>query len=724
MPRSTPQRPVHRSTEPRQNHSGRSPDGVELAAVQAGQRQQTSTRTAHGGLLVVMSHLPSTVEHMSDTAVARRMRGPNQGRAWSRQHDTDGDLGVFRLALDVGDPLMRRRVERLFGCCFQIRRALQRDARSRVDAYWAAHRERAASPAAVRDRLGLSRKSLEVAAKRHLDAAPHLKAGCTKALGLHLADSVWAGVERHLFGDSSGRRAGRPKVGRWWGFARLPGRAKSHTTARKWETFRLHGTLEGHRAAYTHQGSFYQPSKMRPVACSGSWWDHDGPFAVVMTGLEIGELVLPVRLPAAPGNQAALDWYLADPEVWHKIDLVRHRDPHAAGGWRYETHLTVLKPAYTSPATVGRRRQAGAVNRKGGVDVNVSNVTIVSFDPHGDQAHATELTRTAGHRKAAKVEQARRRGRQRALDRSRRAANPDQYHRSRNQKQRDRRRAEAGLPPVTTEVPTGPRKTRADGKPVRAYRRDRLTNGYRRGRSAQAAEATSQTQARRNRARQIAAQVVAEHGPRLVVEDSHLPAWARQWGKALHAFQPGTLLAALDRETAAAAGQQAARASTFTTALSQHCLCGTRIPKALAERRHACPHCGVDTGRDVMAAAHAAHVVFDDPNDPHSAHVDWPSAHTTLQWPATWVILARFGRQDAPTESTAPSPDTGPSGDGRERPPAPAGSARRTPARHRPQPHTSPAANGGTAVGRERTRPGMPRNPGARTRAPDLRDIS
>ncbi|MBW8698384.1 hypothetical protein MBT84_02225 [Streptomyces sp. MBT84] len=35
---------------------------------------------------------------------------------------------------------------------------------------------------------------------------------------------------------------------------RMPGRARSHTTARKWEAFGLHGALAGHLAVYRHRG--------------------------------------------------------------------------------------------------------------------------------------------------------------------------------------------------------------------------------------------------------------------------------------------------------------------------------------------------------------------------------------------------------------------------------------------------------------------------------------
>ena len=75
----------------------------------------------------------------------------------------------------------------------------------------------------------------------------------TKAVGLHVADEVWESVDRHLFADSAGRRHGAPRVGSWWDFTRIPGRARSHTKATPtWETWRLVGTLDGHLGAHRH----------------------------------------------------------------------------------------------------------------------------------------------------------------------------------------------------------------------------------------------------------------------------------------------------------------------------------------------------------------------------------------------------------------------------------------------------------------------------------------
>lgn len=584
----------------------------------------------------------------------KRTRGPNQQTPWVRRPE-DG-LSVLRLPLDTHDPVQRARVEAMFRDGYSVRRAVQRDARDRARAYWAATDERARDPSAVRERVGLSRTALEHAAYGHLDGAPHLRRFVTKALAMHLADAVWTAMERHLYADARGRRHGMPRVGRWFDFVRLPGRARSHTRPNKWETFRLHGTLAGHRAAYTNgTGAFVQPTRIRAVQ-SDAWWSYSGPLAVVFTGLAGGTLVLPVRLPTAPSNQPIVDHHLADPSRWHKVDLVRRRDPNVAGGWRYEAHLMVLTMPYVSPSTAARRARVvfETSDRAAGIDVNVSNITVASHEG-GGAIRIARVERDQTQRQRDRSRARRERRRLRALDRSRRAMNRTQYQLSKRQEKRARRRAAAGLPPVAV-LPMGPRIARADGVPLQSYRRDLLSASYRRGRAAQAADAAATAQARRDRTRQVAAELVATHGHQLVVEDTSIAAWSRSWGRAVAAFSPGLLIAAIDREAravAAVAGGRGGvqRAATFTTALSQHCPCGARVPKTLADRVHRCAACGLRGDRDAVAAVLAAFVELGSPGIPSSARVDHAAAAAALPAIRLALSISSPGWQDTLSES-------------------------------------------------------------------------
>ncbi len=253
-----------------------------------------------------------------------RRRGPNRGPAWRR--DAAGPVAVIRLPLDVSDPRVRRRVERLFGAAFSLRRACQQQVARRCRAFAAAPRARAAAGDwAVQERLGLARPAVEAAARRHVERAGHLAQHLSKALALHLADTVWTAAARHLVPDARGQRAGGPRPGTWWAFRRIPGRARSHTTVHKWETFRLVGTLPGHLDRYRAPGLpagceladgarlapgrsvLAQPRRLPAPGPppSGSWWDHTGALAVVFAGgpaSRAGDLVLPVRLPPGAGR--------------------------------------------------------------------------------------------------------------------------------------------------------------------------------------------------------------------------------------------------------------------------------------------------------------------------------------------------------------------------------------------------------------------------------------
>jgi hypothetical protein len=625
-----------------------------------------------GFMIAMAAASTDTTTAISGEVVQPRRRGKSKAPNFRYE----GPVSVVRLELDVTDERTRRCVARQWASVFRLRRAVQRDAAARCRAYWAAHHERVADTKSVRQRLGLSRKGIEAAAKSHIEASGWMRDHLTKAIGLHVADEVWETVDRHLFADASGRRHGPPRIGSWWDFTRIPGRARSHTKAKPvWETFRLVGTLDGHLAAYRHPqlpvavstaleaagqpvgtSILSQPTHlaapMRPA--SGSWADHTGSLAVVFTGLPAGDVVLPVRLPQGAGQWAHLSHFLADPAVWHKIDLVRVRDRKAPGGWRYYAHLLTHQPGYQSAPTRMRRAQI-PTGRRAGLDANVSNLALASF-PAGypEQLHAEQITCTQDQQKAAARAAKRARSRQRALDRSRRNTNPDQYGPSARQAARAARRAEHGLPAKQLTNPGGPRHARVDGVPLRAYRHDRLSGGYYRTRVDHAAQARAASQAKHARARGIVARIVATHGNTITVEDCSISTWALLWGKRIHLFSPGMLVAALVRECAATGGALQ-RAGTRSTALSQHCLCGARVPKPLAQRTHHCPACGLRVDRDVTAAVLAACIDFTNPDDPATARVDYTLAHALRAGLASQQEWEGSVNQHQPPAS----PDTG-----------------------------------------------------------------
>jgi hypothetical protein len=624
----------------------------------------------------------AAAQSVAGVAPAGKFRGKNKQPRWRR--DEGQELAVIRLPLDV-HPDDERRLERLFSAMWTVKRALQRDARAAVDAYWAGEVRRGQDAAKWRRELGLTREGMERRAYRHMGRSGWLGQHVSKALVMHQADEVFeTSISRHLFADASGRRCGRPKTGRWWDYTRIPGRARSHTTERKWETFRLHGTLDGHLAAYRHpkldkhvtapaQAAAIAPgtsvlaqpwrlgrperpagrvptggtdAKGRARTRAATWWDHTGPLTVVFAGgpdSTTGDLVLPVRLPSGAGRWARVQHFLGNPDAWHKIDLVRRRDASAPRGWAYEAHLMVLSGGYASPATRARRATAAELERVGGIDGNVSNLSIASLpdslDPADGHLTTSRVELTDAELAALARLERKARGRRRALDRSRRATNTVQYGLSKRQRQRAERRKNSGLEERQVTVPGGARSANAAGIPKQAYRKDTLSAGYRLDRARICEAAASAAEAKDHRARRIAADIVGEHGANLVVEDCDIRTWFRLWGKKLQVTTPGRLVTAIGRECEKSGGRLL-RASTFATKLSQTCLCGAVVRKTLADRTHRCTACGLVGDRDLVSAILAALVRLTDPDEPATARLDQALARNTQ-------ILFSQGLQEA-----------------------------------------------------------------------------
>jgi hypothetical protein len=321
--------------------------------------------------------------------------------------------------------------------------------------------------------------------------------------------------------------------------------------------------------------------------------------------------------------------------------------------------MTIGAP-YVAPAVATRRANTAiaTADRAAGNDVNVSNITVASH-ANGADVQITRIDRSEPARARDRGRARRERRRQRELERSRRAMNRAQYQLTKRQEKHARRRAERGLPPQQV-IPAGPRIARSDGKPIVAYRHDRLSNVYRKKRSAQVADAASHAQARRDQARQVAATLVSEHGYRLVVEDCNISAWSRAWGHALAAFAPGVVITAIEREEKAVARIAGAstgllRAST-RTALSQHCPCGVRVEKTLGDRRHSCLACGLEGDRDAVSAVLASFVSLEDPARADSAIVDYDSSRAALaSIHRAFNCNSYQGWQGTLSESNAPS---------------------------------------------------------------------
>ena len=347
---------------------------------------------------------------------------------------------------------------------------------------------------------------------------------------------------------------------------------------------------------------------------------------------------------AAPG---AISWPTRT--VWHKIDLVRVRDRKAPGGWRYYAHLLVHQGGYQSPSTLARRAQIPA-GRRAGVDANVSNLAVASFpDEHPEQLAVEQITCDAAQQRAAA----------RAARRARASAERVGSVAAQHQRRPVRPVGAAAASARNAAPRTGCRSARSPtpvgrGMPAPMGCRCALTATTRSPRDIGAPAVITPpnparaSQAKQARAAQVAARIVAAHGNSITVEDCRISTWARLWGKRIALFSPGMLVAALKRECHAAGGRFY-RAGTRATAMSQHCLCGARVPKTLAQRTHDCPQCGLHGDRDIVSAALAACV--DSRRSRRSAHR--AGRLPTCPRPARWVGLpARVGGFSQPAPAT------------------------------------------------------------------------
>jgi hypothetical protein len=509
--------------------------------------------------------------------------------------DYQGPVSVIKLMLDTSDPSVLKRLETTFEAAFQLERALQRSVARKLEVYWTSARRRRLDRQTWRDELGLTKGAVTSLAGELLRESKWMRDHITTAHAAEIGMRVWKTLERHLF-----KGAGAPRVGRFSDFASVPGRGKSATKEREWESTRLFGTFHGHRDAFPsrqEESAFTQPHAMPVPARPGrTWWEHEGPLVVVI-GNGKREGVFPVRLPSGLRAQPHLEHFLLDPSAWDKVTLVRVQDSRAPGGWGYWAHLTVQRGSYTSPSMLAARALAPQ-DRRAVVDGNVSVLAIASvptdLSAPGADLSWEERRLTKEQKKAAAAAHTRKVKLSRKLAVQRRKSNTEQYELSKAQQAREERRVAKGLDPREVQVKKGPRVSNKAGVPKQAYRNDILTPQYRtlRGELAFAQRRASQDKDRQ--ARELAREVVLEFGP-------HFSTEAVSWGKGVNAFTPGRLLAALKAECLASGGTYE-RFPTRTTALSQTCLCGHREKKPLSQRTHKCPACGFTWGRDLTSA--------------------------------------------------------------------------------------------------------------------------
>ena len=204
---------------------------------------------------------------------------------------------------------------------------------------------------------------------------------------------------------------------------------------------------------------------------------------------------------------------------------------------------------------------------------------------------------------------------QRAMDRSRRLSNPDNYNRN------------------------GTIKKLAPGQ----RRRWLFTGGYLRLRARLKELHRVLAAYRRTEHGQMANRVVAL-GHTVLAEQLSYKAFQRVFGKSVRDRAPGEFMSHLRRK-AERAGGEVIEFSTRTTRLSQSCHCGAVAKKPLSQRWHECA-CGVHAQRDLYSAYLALHVREDQGAwslDTESARKGWCAVEPLLEKAVSGIIQAAKG---------------------------------------------------------------------------------
>lgn len=205
---------------------------------------------------------------------------------------------------------------------------------------------------------------------------------------------------------------------------------------------------------------------------------------------------------------------------------------------------------------------------------------------------------------------------QRAMDRSKRRSNPQNYL--------------------------------ADGTIRKAEKGKRLqwvfTQGYFRLR-VRAAELHRRLAAYRRAEHGRLANRVIAMGNMVMAEKLSYKAFQRMFGKSIRDRAPGEFMNHLRRK-AARAGGEVMEFPTRTTKLSQSCQCGRVVKKPLSQRWHNCS-CGAQAQRDLYSAFPGLHVYEDGglwKLDTESAREGWCAAESLLEKAVSGVVQAANGR--------------------------------------------------------------------------------
>jgi transposase len=220
-----------------------------------------------------------------------------------------------------------------------------------------------------------------------------------------------------------------------------------------------------------------------------------------------------------------------------------------------------------------------------GIDVGPSTLAVVSAQDASLRLFCPQLDRKAKRMRVL----------QRALDRSRRGVNPENF------------------------LPNGTIRPGAHTW-TRSKRYLRLQGAL--------GEMQRRLAAQRKQQHGVLANQILAHGKKIRMEKLSYRAFQRDFGRSVAHRAPG-LFVSLLRRKAESAGGSIEEFCPYKTALSQTCHCGERKKKDLSERWHSCS-CDVRAQRDLYSAF-LAQYVENDHLDRRQAIEAWPAAEPLLE---------------------------------------------------------------------------------------------
>ncbi|BAZ09152.1 transposase, IS608 family protein [Calothrix sp. NIES-4071] len=227
-----------------------------------------------------------------------------------------------------------------------------------------------------------------------------------------------------------------------------------------------------------------------------------------------------------------------------------------------------------------------------GIDLNVSNVAVVSDDKAGLLPFAENVPTFEQEIKTL----------QRKMERSRRATNLDNYE-------------------PDFEKRVGRNNKRKKGKVKKGSRRWRQSNAYKKYARKKRELERKKAAYSKSKNRGLANKIVRDFGNNIKAEKVSVRAWQRRYGKAISAKSPGFFQSELARK-AESAGGKFTTFSTNKTALSQTHLDGTRMKKSLSERVHK-DASGFEMQRDLFSAYLSRYVNDNSELNVSQARRDW-----------------------------------------------------------------------------------------------------